>query len=178
MADGEEPLGLTVAGTKGMIQMKRLMTMVTAGALALVTAGSAGAAPMPTDPLGNHPAFPMVCEGGQFDYPTPGWVVLANDGSDATLPTAFFYPGLDVNGPDLSADAVLGVSMYRETLDVTDGVMIGEGGRGNLTKDDVLTRWDIATCTTPPMPGESLASVYPDGAFQAGHDYVFVNYVK
>ena len=154
--------------------MKRLMTMLTAGALALAAAGSAAAAPMPTAPLGNHPAFPMVCEGGQFDEATFGLAVVANERAGATLPTAFFYPD-----GDLSADPILGVSMYREILDVTgEPMMIDEGGRGNLTKEDVLARWDVSTCATPPLDGALLAPVYPDGGFEGGHLYVFVNYVK
>lgn len=68
--------------------------------------------------------------------------------------------------------------MYREILDVTDGVVIGEGGRGNQTKDQVIARWDVAMCATPPLPGASLAIAYPDGGYQTGHDYVFVNWVK
>ena len=158
--------------------MKRLMTMVTSGALALAAAGSAAAAPMPTDPFGNHPAFPMVCDGGQFDEATFGWVVLANGGAYPTLPVAFFYPGGGVDGPDLSADPILGVSMYRETFDVTEGVMIREEGRGNLTKDDVLSRWDVSTCSTLPLDGGLLDEVYPDTGFEVDHSYVFVIYVK
>ena len=154
--------------------MKRFMTAIVAGALALATAGSAAAAPKPTGPLGNHPVFPLSCSGGWLDEPVDGLGVVANDRSTKTLPTAFVYP----NG-DLTADPIQGVSMYREIWDVTDKPFIfDEGSRGNQTKDQALDRWDVATCVTPALPGEALAVAYPDAEYLVGHLYVIWNWVK
>ena len=52
-----------------------------------VAAGMGSAAPPSTGPgTGNHPYFPLICDGGQFTQPTPGFVVQANGASKA-LPT-------------------------------------------------------------------------------------------
>lgn len=116
-----------------------------------VAGGAGSAAPPTTGPgEGNHPYFPLVCEGGAFDQPTTGFVVQAN-GASSTLPTGFFYPGeLSLGEPDLSVDPILGVVMYREFRDpVTGDVLLAQSrGRGN-TLDKLQSRDDIAVCDVP-----------------------------
>ena len=162
--------------------MKRLTFIVAAIALMLSLASPADAAPKPTELDGSHPAFPLFCDGGPFGQGGPifGWVVQANGqaGANGALPVAFFYPGGDATGPDLSGDPIVGTSMYRQVYDVTEGVLLREESRGNKTLDQVLDQWDVADCSTPPLPGALLAAAYPDGGYEPGHDYVFRNWVK
>ena len=173
--------------------MRRFVFILAAMAMLVMTASTASAAPKPTELDGNHPAFPNFCQGGPFgDETVFGLGVILNGGSNGALPTAAFYPG-----GDLSADPVLGVSMYR-VISATpkEGTQvppfaIGESrGRGNGNKvldlgadivtgiDRVTSRWDVARCWTPPTDGELLAALYPGGIFTGDYTYVFTNYLK
>ena len=117
----------------------------------LVAGGAGSAAPPTTGPgEGNHPYFPLVCDGGTFDQPTPGFVVQAN-GASAALPTGFFYPGaLESGEPDLSVDPILGVAMYREFRATgTDEVLVAQSRGRGITLDKLESRDDIAVCDVP-----------------------------
>jgi hypothetical protein len=133
----------------------------------LVGVGTGSAAPPTTGPgTGNHPYFPLVCEGGVLEEPTPGFVVQAN-GASSTLPTGFFYPGpLEDGEPDLSVDPILGVVMFREFVDLDSGnVLLSQSrGKGN-TLEKLDRRDDISVCVVPvptevPGLGEVLIRIY------------------
>ncbi len=172
--------------------MKRFVLIFVAMALLVVSASAAVALPGPTELDGNHPAFPISCEGPGFpDGPTSGLGVIINGGSQGALPTAAFYPGFD-----LSAEPILGVSMYRVITAVPkqdDGFpfQIGESrGTGNGNKapdlgadiaagvDRVMSRWEVSVCSTPLLDGALLAGLYPDGIFTGDYAYMFTNYLK
>jgi len=120
-----------------------------------VGAGVGSTAPPSTGPgTGNHPYFPLVCDGGAFDHPTTGFVVQAN-GRSSAFPIGFFYPGdLSAGVPDLTQDPILGVVMYREFSDPDTGAVLLAQSRGTgNTLDKLLARDDIAVCKVPfPFP--------------------------
>jgi hypothetical protein len=176
--------------------MKRLILVLAAFAMLLVTASSAGAAPKPTEDDGNHAVYENTCSGGPYAEPTFGEGVFTNGGgvANGTLPTAFFYP-------EDGSDPILGVSMYRvveiygtldDALAREDAlVIVGQGrsnGNGNKAFDigaditagidRVKAKWDVATCETPPIPGSRLADAYPDGGYVDDWFYVIFNYLK
>jgi hypothetical protein len=174
--------------------MKRFVLILATMAMLMVTASAASAAPKPTDLDGNHPAYPNVCEGSAVPDGGPvfGLAVVLNGGSHGALPTAAFYPG-----GDLSADPILGVSMYRVISAIPNPgtdvspFAIGESrGTGNGNKapdlgadiaagvDRVVSRWDVTVCTTPPIDGALLAVLYPGGIFSGDYTYVLTNFVK
>ena len=142
---------------------KTLIGAALVAASVLAGAGVASAAPPPSGAgTGNHPYFPLVCDGGPFDGPTTGYVVQANAASRA-LPTGFFYPEAFSPGePQFSAAPVLGVTMYREFLSPVDGsVLLAEGRRRGVTLERLSRRDDIATCDVPiQIEVDGLGSVY------------------
>jgi hypothetical protein len=142
---------------------KTLLAAALVAASGFVGTGVASAAPPASGAgTGNHPYFPLVCDGGPFDGPTTGFVVQANAASSA-LPTGFFYPGsFSLDGPDLDASPVVGVTMYREFLSAADGTVVFAEGRGSgVTLEKLAKRDDIAICRVPvPVEVDGLGSVY------------------
>jgi hypothetical protein len=174
--------------------MKRVAQALVCAALLAATASVADAAPMPdSGPGGTHPSFPQLCTGGPFGAEQVfGWVTVANGTAfgKGTLPTGFFYEGGTLETPPDydSVDPVVGVAMYRVTVEIDPaGNVVSAVGQGRTSQNGKLdigneaieigiaettAKWDVAFCSIT-LPGFLLGEGYNPDNF-----YNFTNLVK